>query len=39
MGPKHLDDLKRWWQRVGQAHLGPVEGIDPKNVAEALVGG
>ena len=31
----HLRELKWWYQRVTQAHLGPKEGVDPKNLAEA----
>jgi hypothetical protein len=30
----HLNELKWWHQRVTQAHFGPVEGVDPKNVAD-----
>jgi hypothetical protein len=33
--PEHLKELKWWHQRVTQATLGPKEGIDPKNLAEA----
>jgi len=32
---QHLKELKWWYQRVSQAHLGPKEGVDPKNLAEA----
>ncbi|MCB0168322.1 MAG: hypothetical protein KDI79_29105 [Anaerolineae bacterium] len=31
----HLRELKWWFQRVSQAHLGPKEGVDPKNLAES----
>ncbi|MBI1880284.1 MAG: hypothetical protein HYR94_19030 [Chloroflexi bacterium] len=30
----HLQELKWWFQRVSQVHLGPKEGVDPKNLAE-----
>src|SRR5262245_14226487 len=30
----HLRELKWWYQRVTQAHLGPKEGVDPKQLAE-----
>ena len=32
---KHLDELRRWWQRVSEAHFGPTEGVDPKELAQA----
>jgi hypothetical protein len=32
--PKHLDELKRWWQRVSQAHYAPTEGADPRDLAQ-----
>ena len=28
----HLRELKYWYQRVTQAHLGPKEGVDPKKL-------
>ena len=31
----HLRELKYWYQRVTQAHLGPKEGVDPKKLEEA----
>ena len=31
---QHLKELKWWYQRVTQATMGPVEGVDPKNLAE-----
>ena len=34
LDPRHLDELKRWWQRIGEAHLAPVEGADPKDLAQ-----
>src|SRR3954466_13814188 len=33
--PVHLADLKRWWEHVSQPRFGPMEGIDPRNLAEA----
>jgi len=34
LDPRHLDELRRWWQRVGEAHLVPVEGADLKDLAQ-----
>ena len=31
---QHLKELKWWYGRVTQATMGPVEGVDPKNLAE-----
>jgi len=31
----HLRELKFWYQRVTQAHLGPKEGVDPKKLGES----
>jgi hypothetical protein len=31
---EHLQELKWWHQRVTEAHLAPVEGVDPLNLAE-----
>jgi hypothetical protein len=31
----HLRELKFWYQRVTQAHLGPKEGVDPKKLEES----
>ena len=31
----HLRELKGWYKRVTQAHLGPKEGVDPKNLADS----
>src|SRR4051794_8791806 len=31
---QHLVELKWWYRRVTQAHLGPVEGVDPNNLAD-----
>jgi hypothetical protein len=33
--PEHLKELRWWYQRVKQVTLGPKEGVDPKNLAEA----
>ena len=30
----HIKELKWWFQRITQATLGPIEGVDPKNLAE-----
>lgn len=32
---EHLRELKWWYQRVTQAHLGPTTGVDPLNLASA----
>ena len=32
---EQIQELKWWYQRVTQAHLGPKEGVDPRNLAEA----
>jgi hypothetical protein len=34
LDPQEIQELKRWWESVSQAHFGPMEGIDPKNLAE-----
>jgi hypothetical protein len=31
---KQINELKQWWQRISQAHLAPMEGIDAKNLAD-----
>lgn len=31
----HLQELKGWLRRITQVHLGPKEGVDPKNLAES----
>ena len=31
----HLKELKHWYERLTMKHLGPKEGVDPKNLAEA----
>jgi hypothetical protein len=31
----HLRELKGWYRRVTQAHLGPKEGVDPKSLADS----
>ncbi len=31
----HLTELRAWYRYVAQAHLGPKEGIDPKNLTES----
>ena len=30
----HVRELQSWWDRVSVEHLGPVEGIDPTNLAQ-----
>jgi hypothetical protein len=35
LDPKHIQELKQWWQRVSQTHFAPKEGVDPTNLAEA----
>jgi hypothetical protein len=30
----HLAELKRWWERVSQAHFAPIADVDPRNLAE-----
>jgi hypothetical protein len=36
LDPKHIQELKQWWQHVSQTHfLGPMEGVDPTNLAES----
>src|SRR5262245_16405731 len=32
--PQQLNELKWWYQRTTQATLGPVEGVDPKDLAQ-----
>src|SRR5438067_1611246 len=34
LNEEHLRELKWWYQRATQAHFGPAEGLDPKNLAE-----
>lgn len=31
----HVKELKFWYQRATQQHLGPKEGVDPKDLAQA----
>jgi hypothetical protein len=31
---RQIEELKRWHQRVTTTHLGPTEGVDPKNLAQ-----
>jgi hypothetical protein len=35
LDPKHVQELKRWWDRISQAHLAAKEGVDPTNLAES----
>jgi hypothetical protein len=32
--PQHLQELKRWHERFKKAHLAPMPGVDPLNLAE-----
>ncbi|WNG60070.1 hypothetical protein F0U59_39190 [Archangium gephyra] len=32
--PAHLRELKGWWQQRTQAHFAPMEGVDPRDLAE-----
>jgi hypothetical protein len=34
LDPMYIRELKQWWQRVSQPHFAPIEGADPKNLAE-----
>lgn len=34
LDPKHIQELKQWWQRISQAHYASMEGLDPKNLAD-----
>jgi hypothetical protein len=34
LDPQHVKELKWWHDRVSMSHLGPKEGVDPKNLAE-----
>jgi hypothetical protein len=31
----HTRELSLWWERVNSPHLGPVEGVDPDDLAES----
>ena len=31
----HLEELRAWYQRATQKHLGPKEGVDPKKLDES----
>jgi len=31
----HLQELKHWYERLTLKHLGPKEGVDPKNLAQS----
>jgi hypothetical protein len=31
----HLEELRAWYQRAAQKHLGPKEGVDPKKLDES----
>ena len=33
--PEQIKELRWWYQRTTLSHLGPIEGVDPKNLAEA----
>src|SRR5436305_1447019 len=35
VAPRHLEELRRWWWRISQTHLAPIEGVDPKDLAQA----
>jgi len=35
LDPKHIQELKQWWERVSQTHFAPKEGVDPTNLAES----
>ena len=32
--PRQVSELQQWWQRVSQPHFAPVEGADPKDLAQ-----
>ena len=32
--PKHLADLKRWWEHLSQQHFAPMEGVDPLDLGQ-----
>jgi hypothetical protein len=34
----HLEELRWWHRRITQAHLGPAEGIDPRNLGRDWLG-
>src|SRR5260370_16544798 len=35
LDPKHIQELKQWWQRLSQPDFAPKEGVDPINLAES----
>jgi hypothetical protein len=35
LDPQHIRELKWWHNRVTQIHLGPIEGVDPKNLQQS----
>jgi hypothetical protein len=35
LDPKHVQELKQWWDHLSQPDFAPREGIDPTNLAEA----
>jgi hypothetical protein len=32
--PRQAGELRQWWQRVSQPHFAPVEGADPRDLAQ-----
>jgi hypothetical protein len=35
LDPKHVQELKQWWDRISQAHFATKEGVDPTNLTES----
>ncbi len=34
LDPRHTEELRRWWGRISEAHLAPIEGVDAKDLAQ-----
>ena len=35
LDPKHIQELKQWWEHRSQAHFAPKEGVEPTNLPKS----